>query len=172
MTIEPARADDVETYAALGRDAQEWLRARGSGQYVPVAHDEYAAAIRARVEGGTLFAVRDGGAAVAFFTFDPKPSPWWPDDTPAMYLGGMVVAHTARGHGVGDAIIRWCVEESARRGRRFVRLDCYAGNPWLCAYYEARGFVPRGRVEQHPGYEGCLYERDTQSGGEPCVTVR
>jgi hypothetical protein len=28
----------------------------------------------------------------------------------------------------------------------------------VCNYYEIHGFVLRGRVEQHPGYFGCLYD--------------
>jgi hypothetical protein len=48
-----------------------------------------------------------------------------------------------------------------------VRLDCHAGNAWLCRYYEAHGFELRGRVEQHPGYEGCLYQREVAPTSEP-----
>lgn len=70
----------------------------------------------------------------------------------------MVVARAARGRGVGSFIIERCLAEAARRGCRCVRLDCHAGNAWLCRYYEAHGFERRGRVEQHPGYEGCLYQ--------------
>lgn len=40
-----------------------------------------------------------------------------------------------------------------------MRLDCHAVFPWLGADYEARGVNLQGRVEQHPGYVGCLYER-------------
>ena len=58
-----------------------------------------------------------------------------------MYLAGMVVAPSARGRGVGGFIIEWCLFEARRRGCQWVRLDCHAGNPWLCAYYEAQGFV-------------------------------
>jgi len=75
----------------------------------------------------------------------------------------MVVSPRARGQGVGGFIIRWCVAEAARLGRRFVRLDCHAGNPWLCRYYEGHGFALQGRVEQHPGYEGCLYQFEVSS---------
>jgi GNAT superfamily N-acetyltransferase len=160
MEVRPAGSEDVATYAALGRAAQAWLRARGLGQYVPAAHDEYAAAIRSRVESGTLYVVRDGGEVLGFFSLDASPSPWWPaDGAPALYLAGMVVAGSARGRGVGSRIIEWCAAEAARRGRQYVRLDCHAGNPWLCRYYEAHGFELRGRVEQHPGYDGCLYQR-------------
>jgi GNAT superfamily N-acetyltransferase len=159
VEIRPARLVDVATYAAFGREAQEWLRSRGLGQYVPAAHDAYAAAVRSRVESGTLRAVRSDGAAVGFFDVDPVPSRWWPaDGVPALYLAGMVVARAARGRDVGGHIIRWCIGEAVRRGCQFVRLDCHAGNPWLCRYYESHGFVLRGRVEQHPGYYGCLYE--------------
>ena len=59
MEVRLARPTDIATYAELGRVAQAWLRARGLGQYVPAAHDEYAAAIRARVAAGTLYAVEE-----------------------------------------------------------------------------------------------------------------
>jgi ribosomal protein S18 acetylase RimI-like enzyme len=78
----------------------------------------------------------------------------------------MAVSPQARGRGIGGHIIRWCAAEARRRGCRFVRLDCHAGNPWLCRYYEAHGFVLRGRVEQHPGYDGCLYQLATAAGGD------
>lgn len=159
MEVLAAAPDEIATYAALGRAAQAWLRARGLGQYVPAAHDEYAAAVRSRVESGTLFAVKQGGGAVGFFSLDPAPSPWWPvDGVPALYLAGMLVAQHAHGRGVGSHIIRWCAAEANRRGCRFVRLDCHAENAWLCGYYEGHGFVLEGRVEQHPGYDGCLYQ--------------
>ena len=168
MEIRPANLEDIETYAALGRAAQAWLRSRGLGQYVPAAHNEYAAAIRSRVESATLFAVQDGGKAIGFFSLDMSPSPWWPaDGTPALYLAGMVVARSARGCGVGRFIIEWCVAEATRIGRQFVRLDCHAGNPWLCQYYQAHGFELRNRVEQYPGYDGCLNERRVVSSDTP-----
>src|SRR5215831_6086332 len=109
MEIRRAVMEDVVTYVDLGRAAQAWLWTRGLEQYVPAAHDEYADVLQARAEAGTLYAVWDGGAAVAFFSLDPAPSPWWPaDGEPALYLGGMVVSRQARGRGVGSHIIRWC----------------------------------------------------------------
>jgi GNAT superfamily N-acetyltransferase len=160
MQVMPASIEDIFTYAALARAAQAWLQARGLGQYVPAAHDEYAAAIRSRVESGTLYVVRDNGEAVGFFSLDLSPFPWWPaDETPAVYLAGMVVARSARGIGVGSYIIEWCAAEAARLQQQFVRLDCHADNPWLCHYYEAHGFELWGRVDQRPGYHGCLYQR-------------
>lgn len=160
MHVRPATPEEVPAYAAMGREAQAFLQSRGLGQYVPAAHAENADAIRARAEAGTLFAaVGADGGPVAFFALDAAPSPWWPaDGAAALYLGGMVVGRAARGRGVGALTVRWCAAEAARRGCDFLRLDCHAGNPWLCAYYESHGFTLRGRVEQHPGYDGCLYQ--------------
>ena len=168
MEIRLARPNDIGAYCELARAAQAWLQSRGLGQFVPAAHDEYAAAIRVRVQSGTLFAVWTDDEVVAFFSLDPNPSPWWPaDGTPALYLAGIVVARKARGQGIGGEIVRWCVAEASRRGRQFVRLDCHDGNPWLCRYYESRGFALQGRVEQHPGYEGCLYQCAVPSPAGP-----
>jgi GNAT superfamily N-acetyltransferase len=160
MEVRPACVQDIVSYAALGRAAQAWLLARGLNQYVPAAHEEYAPAIRTRVELGTLFAVQDGDETVGFFSLDTSPSAWWPaDQTPALYLSGMVVARSAHHRGIGGFIIDWCVAQAAQLDRQYVRLDCHAGNPWLCRYYEAHGFKLQGRCEQHPGYFGCLYQR-------------
>jgi GNAT superfamily N-acetyltransferase len=99
------------------------------------------------------------GEAAGFFSLERAPSPWWPpDDVPALYLAGMVVGPKFLGWGIGDAILTWCTQQALERGFHAIRLDCHAGNPWLCGYYEAHGFELRRRIEQHPGYEGCLYE--------------
>lgn len=159
IEIRRATAVELDTYVAFARAAQQSLRQRGLGQYVPAAHAEYAGAIRARIASETLFTAHEGGVPLAFFILDATPSPWWPaDGASATYLSGMVVGEHARGRGVGRRIIEWCVEETRRRRRRCVRLDCHADNRWLCRYYERQGFVARGLIEQHPGYHGCLYE--------------
>lgn len=160
MEVQPAGVGEVGTYTVVSQAAQAWLRGRGLAQYVPAAHDEYATAIRLQAESGTLYAVRNGGAAVGFFSLDTTPSPWWPADAePALYLAGMVVSQQARGCGVGSRIIQWCVAEAGQRRCEFVRLECHADNSRLCAYYESHGFHLEGRIEMYPAYLGCLYQR-------------
>ena len=44
IEIRPARFDDLHSYAEFGREAQSWLKSRGLEQYVPAAHEVYAAA--------------------------------------------------------------------------------------------------------------------------------
>ena len=134
MRIRLANSKDVATYTALAHAAQAWLRSRGLNQYVPGAHDEYTAAIRSRVESGTLFAVQHADQAIAFFSLEASPSQWWPaDKISAVYLAGIVVARSARGRGIGGVIVEWSLREAARLGFQCVRLDCHADNLWLVA---------------------------------------
>lgn len=159
LEFRPAHPGELETYFTLARAAQAWLLSQGLKQYIPAAHDLYADAMRARIESGTLFAVDCQGQASAFFGLDAGPSQWWPEDgMRALYLAGMVVAQESRGRGVGVSILRWCLAEAGHRGFDWVRLDCHAGNPWLCRYYESHGFAYQGHVQMHPGYDGCLFQ--------------
>jgi GNAT superfamily N-acetyltransferase len=160
-----AQAADVATYVTFATAAQDWLRQHNLGQYVPAAHPEYFEAVQDRALAGTLYKAASGDEAVAFFSLEEVRSRWWPaDDVPALYLAGMVVSTAWKGRGVGKTIIDWCVDRARVHGRRAVRLDCHAGNPWLCRYYETHGFRLQARVEQHPGYVGCLYQRDLTAG--------
>ena len=107
----------------------------------------------------SLFGVYDDTGPQAFFVVSDAPSPWWPPDgVSALYLSGIVVGRTARGRDLGRLIVAWTMARAEAHGAQVVRLDCHHGNAWLRSYYEELGFVLRGIVEQHPGYDGCLYE--------------
>ncbi|HTM53328.1 MAG TPA: GNAT family N-acetyltransferase [Pirellulales bacterium] len=160
IEISPATQDDVDAYVAMAREAQAWIAARGLRQYVPAAHEAYAAAVAARVAAGTLYKVRQRDETIAFFALDACGPAWWDSfEGSALYVSGIVVTRSARGRGIGGEIIRFCEREAARRDCPFLRLDCHAGNAWLCAYYERQGFELQARIEQQKGYEGCLYQR-------------
>ena len=50
-------------------------------------------------------------------------------------------------------MIEWAKEEAKKKGRRYLRLDCDAKYPGLCAVYESAGFIRRdtrlmGKKEQ------------------------
>ena len=120
--------------------------------------------------GGRLLAIDVGSKTLGLAISDSALKVAAPLET---FARGRFAADAARlkalvgERGVGGFILQWSLAEAGRRGRRFVRLDCHAGNPWLCGYYESHGFTFRGRVEQHPGYIGCLYQRAVppQAGG-------
>jgi hypothetical protein len=73
--------------------------------------------------------------------------------------------------GLGAALLGWAAESVRDAGRRFVRLDCVAGNPRLRAYYEAAGFAHRGDVAVG-GAPGELVDRGRPIGGHVTVVSR
>jgi len=160
MRFRGAVTSDLDRYFGYATVVQQRLADRGLTQFVPAAHAEYHDSIARQVEDGELFVVEMGGVPAAFFRFTTEPSEWWAADTDsACYLSGIVVAEAFQGNRIGERIIEWAASRSRVHGRALLRLDCHAGNPWLCNYYENLGFHLTGTVLQHPGYRGCLYER-------------
>lgn len=66
-----------------------------------------------------------------------------------LLMDGICVAETARGMGVGTALLAAMKAEAERRGKRALRLDVIDTNPRARALYLRQGFVPQ-RVE-HTG---------------------
>ena len=63
------------------------------------------------------------------------------------YIHTLVARRTPAAHGVGADLLRWAEQHAQNEDKIYLRLDCWAGNPKLLAYYEARGFVRCGQVE-------------------------
>lgn len=63
-------------------------------------------------------------------------------DNERFLLDGICVAETARGQGVGSALIDRICAEGHRRGYKAVRLDVIDSNARARALYERLGFVP------------------------------
>lgn len=157
MDIQVAQPTDLPAYISVAQVVQAWLREQGLQQYVPAAHTDYEPQLRQRCVNQTLYVVRVSGQPHGYFALEPTAPWWWTDGVPALYLSGIVVPIASRHLGVGTRIVRWALLQASSQKRR-LRLDCHAGNPWLCAYYERLGFVPLGNVEQHPGYVSVLFE--------------
>jgi GNAT superfamily N-acetyltransferase len=95
----------------------------------------------------------------------PDDELFWPDaPADALYLHRFAIRRSATGTGVGAAALAWCVEETRRRGRRFLRLDTLSTNPGIRRYYERAGFDHRRDVVVN-AMEFSLYEKDL--GGSP-----
>jgi GNAT superfamily N-acetyltransferase len=153
-----AQADDLPWLTTLAQQAQARLRERGLAQWVPAAHAPYAAELRAKLAQQSLHKLVLDDQDVAFFDLTPDTSPWWPADAgPAWYLSGVVTDRAWRGHGLGRAIVAHA-QHRAQVAALPLRLDCFAGNQWLCQWYRGQGFAERGRVMQAPDYEGALLE--------------
>lgn len=67
----------------------------------------------------------------------------------AAYVHSLVVRKGFAGKDLGKTIIKDIQNCLVSEGTFLLRLDCNAGNAWLCAYYEQQGFVKVGQKQTH-----------------------
>lgn len=159
LTLQLGTAADLDAYCAFSTAAQARLQAQGVGQYVPSAHAIYREAFNERVRQSEFWVAQQADSPIAGFCLSVTPASWWPDQaTDTLYFSSLVVAVPWQQRGVGTQIMAFSHAHAAAVGKRRVRLDCYAGNRRLCAFYERLGYRFVAKIEQHPDYFGHLYE--------------
>jgi GNAT superfamily N-acetyltransferase len=98
------------------------------------------ARLRNDLERNSLYLVWLDNIAVATFSLLESDALFWPSaGDEALYLHRFAVLRSAAGR--GSHAIAWSVEETRRRGRDHLRLDCLAENQGIRRYYERHGFA-------------------------------
>lgn len=180
MRVEPAQPDDLAAVHAAYADARSIQRERGGVPW-PEFTD---AAILTEVHAGHLLRVLEGDTLVGIFSVAHEDPAIWGDDERGehIYLHRIARAAACPGHGLLDAVLAWARNQCRTLGRAGLRMDTWASNAALIAYYQRHGFrlVARRRLAADPrlpthyhGIElalleepcGDVAERDAQANG-------
>ena len=158
------RADAVAVHE-LRCQIEDWLGEQGIEQWGHghVSRQEITEQIRA----GQWHVVRDSalGVAAAARLLWADPEVWGADDTPAVYVHGLMVHRGAAGRGLGAFVLDWAGECGRAEGAEVIRLDCVESNTALRALYQRQGFQEVGRRDfDGPWYSATLLERTLQAG--------
>ena len=101
-----------------------------------------------------------GFIAVDFATPDYFPSyAGQPTVMDGGYVHTLVARRMPTARGVGADLLRWAERHTQGRGKAYLRLDCWAGNPKLVAYYERKGFMRCGKVTGEDRWEQLFEKR-------------
>ncbi|MDC7123306.1 GNAT family N-acetyltransferase [Cellulomonas fimi] len=139
----PARPADVDDIHALRRALEDWMAERGVDQWPRGSLPRERVA--AQVDAGEWWVVRDErGLAATIRLLWSDPDFWGGDDSPAVYVHGLMVARRRAGDGLGGALLDWAAARGRDAGAGLFRLDCRASNPALRRYYESQGFTAVG----------------------------
>lgn len=172
LVIERARPDEAGEALYILAEASRWLSSRGIDQWPMKWLDS--PAMRSWMEertarGELYFAVADGKRAATFTLVPgliPRDRSLWgalPDD--GAYLHSLAVKRALAGRGFGAELVRRAEAMAVAAGKRFLRLDCWSENPFLCSWYEGMGFVVRGVGETDAGkWKLSLYEKELGDG--------
>jgi ribosomal protein S18 acetylase RimI-like enzyme len=139
-----APAHDVATSAEILEAASSWGALSGHPSWAPGSfaglESTGVSRLRNDLERHSLYLLWLDNAAVATFSLLESDALFWPyAGDEALYLHRFAVLRSAAG--CGGHAIAWSVEETRRRGRDYLRLDCLAENQGIRRYYERHGFA-------------------------------
>jgi GNAT superfamily N-acetyltransferase len=137
-----ATSDDLPAVYGLLEECSAWLRDRAIPQWNPVYPFERFAR---EVNEGHVWHLRSQGASVATVTLlEQRPEYYphriWNDGLDAWYVCRLAVGRRLVGAGIGSKLLAQIEAAAALAGRRALRLDVSAANPFLEGYYVARGY--------------------------------
>ena len=145
LEIRPVTPGTRAVFAAILEEANAWQKARGSEGWARPFDDAW---MRPRLERGELFLACDAAGPVASLRLLWEDRPFWGarETGDSLYLHSFAVRRDRAGCGLGRAVIETVADRARARGRSRLRLDCFAANERLVAYYARNGFVPAGAV--------------------------
>lgn len=160
-TMRAATEADVEAVVELLNEAADRLHARGISQWSPGWMTT--GRMAPMINRGETWMVHDGKgrlAATVSLSPDADSDFWRPDETttPALYLNKLA----SRQSGSGAWAVEWARHYAGSLGYPVLRLDAWATNEELHAYYRRQGWTHL-RTMQVPGRNsGALFEIDTR----------
>ena len=157
MRVAAITGSELRTASDILIEAARWLSQRGE----PMWHerDLRPKELLGQCSQEEIYLGWRGGKAVAVMVLQWSDRVFWPDAPTgsSAFIHKLAVRRAWAGRGIAGEMIRWAMAESRERGADFLRLDCAADRPRLCAVYEQLGFQCVGRREVG-SFDTALYE--------------
>ncbi|CAN7305658.1 hypothetical protein ASF11_19645 [Acidovorax sp. Leaf76] len=158
ISVRQACGSDAASLIAIMDDATLYKVERGDLAWGP--RGDSARRVAGAIERGEMHVVSHAGQDIGTACIQWDDATYWGPQPPvAGYLHGLAIHSACRGAGIGHGIIEWALRHVSAQGRGWLRLDCSAGNPGLCRYYERCGFVRVGEQVFASGHVAALYQR-------------
>ena len=158
ITVLCATPEQAVSAAAILTEAAEWLVDRGIPLWPP--HEISVERLGPLAECGELYLAFTEGQAVGTMILQEEDSLFWPDEPmgESLFLHKLAIRRAVAGTGVAQALIEGAADEAARRGKRYLRLDCDANRPPLRRFYEAANFTLHN-VRSMGRWQAACYQR-------------
>lgn len=152
MHIQLACSENIPRIKILYQEAIAFQREAGH----PFWKDPDFGVVAADIAAGNQYLLTINGHIAGIFSLCPPSAldeDLWRRRAPhdARYLNRIIVGAAWRGQRLLSPILAWCEREAACRGVGLLRLDTWADNPMLVAYYERFGFAYLGERTSSTG---------------------
>ena len=139
--IRVAEPGEAEVLYGWIKQWSQWFKDHGVLQWVPPYPR---ARFEKELDAGLVRCCAETGETKGMVTIFDSPPDYHPEgvweDAPSWYLCRVVVARTFGGKGIGQMMLQAVEAAAAREGRRRLRIDIVASNPFLKHYWEGSGF--------------------------------
>ena len=162
LVLETARPEELPIVMGILDECAAWLHSRGIAQWVLPQPPHEWERMRVQIGLGHVFLARlvADRSLVGTLRIEWEDTELWPyDPLGGGYVHSLAIRNHARGQRVGESLLQWAQAQIAARGRKYIRLDCWAENSQLCRYYESLGFRRCGHF-QRGAWRGALYEKE------------
>ena len=168
MRVEEAAREDLPAVREAYAHARAIQREQGA-----ILWPEFTdASILAEIESGRLLRVMDGDALVGVFSVAYEDEAIWGERERGehLYLHRIARAASYPGRGLIGAVLAWGRERCRLLGRAGLRMDTWASNEALVAFYERQGFrvVGRRRIGVEPRLTPHYHGNEFTLLEEPC----
>jgi hypothetical protein len=137
-SISLAQKSDARIITGILREAALWLQDTGKPLWEASEFTEE----KIFPETHLYYLVNVGSEVAGLFKLEAEDKLFWPDvgQDESLFIHKVVVRRQYAGTGLSCSILRYAVEETGKRGKKYLRLDCDAARPRLRAIYERFGF--------------------------------
>jgi GNAT superfamily N-acetyltransferase len=138
--ITQAKPEETYLVSDIFLEAISWLNTQSMNlwDYDEVTPDK----IQSEVDSGIFYLAWDGERAVGTLKYQLEDELFW-SDVPrgeSAFIHKLAVRRSYSGGIVSYRLLQWAIEKSKSQGLKYLRLDCDASRPKLCAIYENFGF--------------------------------
>ena len=159
FVVRPVKEAHVGQFAAILQEGAEWLRQQGREMWTPEELTEE----RLLKQNGIheMFIGYANGEPAATMILQETDPMMWPEESKrpdSLYAHKLCVRRAMAKTGCSTAMIEWAKDEVLRRDKTFLRLDCAADRPKLCAFYESHGFGKVGERLVRQKYPTAFFE--------------
>lgn len=150
IKVEPALEKDAPLVAATLLEAAQWLQKTGREMWLP--HEVALDRVFPDVANGHYYIARSVSEVAGVVKFQLSDQLFWPDVATgdSAFIHRLAVRRRFAGLGVSRALVDFAAHHAGSLGLRYLRLDCAADRPTLCAFYDGLGFQHHSNFQAGP----------------------
>jgi GNAT superfamily N-acetyltransferase len=166
LSIRQALPQDLDSVSDILTEAARWLEKSGIALWRD--NELSAGSIAADVHSGLYFLAECDSEPAGTIRYQLEDKLFWPDipQEDSAFVHRLAVKRRFAGGDVSSALLLWAIARTHALGRRYLRLDCEASRPRLCAIYERMGFRFHSNKQVGP-YFVARYEFDVTDVSPP-----